>query len=47
VFVGEYAEVPVLDATRTQRPVSVPDPSKLRNCTVAYSLAGTAVAESF
>jgi hypothetical protein len=35
VFVAEYAGVPVLDSTRTQRPVNVPDPSKLRNWTVA------------
>src|SRR6266545_6940394 len=48
VLVGEYAGVPVADSTRTHLPTSIPLPSRLRSCTVAsYSLAGTAVAESF
>src|ERR1700712_287035 len=47
VFVLDVAGVPVAGSTFTHLPVSVPLPSRLRSCTVAYAEDGTADALSF
>ena len=42
-----YAGAPVADWTLAHDPRRYPDPSRLRSCTMAYALAGTAVSASF